>query len=80
MYRKGYGVAQDEKQALELYQKDYPNVEIKSYWPLPPKPPEGTAYLLVYQHDTAPVGWKLEEILRFRQGHGRDYLKLYKVL
>lgn len=66
--------------ALELDQKDYPNVEIKSYWPLPNKIPAGTNYVLIYQHPNPPAGWKVEEVLRFRQGKGSDYLRLYKIL
>lgn len=66
--------------ALELYQKDYPNLEIKAYWPLPPTPPPNTNYLLMYQNQKEPVGWKLQEVLRFRQGRGKDYLRLYKLL
>lgn len=66
--------------SLELYQKDYPKIEIKSYWPLPREAPVGTNYLLMYQSQKDPGGWKLEEILRFRQGNGHDYLRLYKVL
>lgn len=66
--------------SLELYQKDYPNVEIKPYWPLPATSPAGTNYLLVYQHIAPPIGWKTEEIMRFRQGNSQDFLQLYKVL
>lgn len=65
--------------SLELYQKDYPNVEIKSYWPLPTMSPAGTTLLLMYQNQIPPGGWKLEEIVRFRQGLGKDYLRLYRV-
>ncbi len=74
--------------ALELYQKDYPNAEIKPYWPLPAKiPPEAAlasqkfpTYFLIYQRRTTPPDWQLQELMRFRQGLGRDYLRLYKVL
>ncbi len=66
--------------SLELYQKDYPNLEIKSYWPLPSTAPTGTDYLLMYQNQKEPFGWKLQEIFRFRQGQGTSYMRLYKVL
>ena len=66
--------------SLELYQKDYPKMQIKAYWPLPATPPVVTDYLIVYQHPTPPIGWKTEEIMSFRQGKGTDFLKLYKVL
>lgn len=66
--------------SLELYQKDYPKLEIKPYWPLPEKLPANTGYLIVYQRPDYPIGYKLEELLRFRQGTSNDYLRLYKVL
>ncbi|MDO8610431.1 MAG: hypothetical protein Q7R95_07820, partial [bacterium] len=66
--------------SLELYQKEYPNIEIKSYWPLPEKLPVNTDYLIVYQRPDYPKDYKLQELLRFRQGNSNDYLRLYKVL
>ena len=66
--------------SLELYQKEFPNVEIKPYWPLPEKLPPETDYLIVYQRHDYPKDYKLREILRFRQGNSNDYLRLYKVL
>ncbi|MEK7565582.1 MAG: glycosyltransferase family 39 protein [Patescibacteria group bacterium] len=67
--------------ALEIYQqKYYPNLAIKAYWPLPEKPTENADYLLMYQNQKTPGSWKLEELFRFRQGKGTDYLRLYKVL
>lgn len=73
--------------ALELYQKDYPNLEIKSFWPLPQTPPTEMltavknfpVYLLMYQDQTDPKGWKTTEVARFQQGNGPDFLRLYKV-
>lgn len=71
--------------ALELYQKDYPEVEIKPYWPLPnTPPPEATAsanpvFVLMYQNQSKPQGWNMTEVLRFKQGLGTDYLRLYKL-
>lgn len=73
--------------ALEIYQKDYPNVDIKAVWPLSEviSPEFETlvatqpVYLLMYQRQTVPIGWKLTELMRFKQGHGTDYLRLYKV-
>lgn len=66
--------------ALELYKKDYPDLEIKPYWPLPATAPARTNYLLMYQNQKEPLGWKLQEIMRFRQGKGENYLRLYAVL
>lgn len=66
--------------SLELYQKEYPKMEIKPYWPLPEKLPVNTDYLIVYQRPDYPQNYKLEELLRFRQGNSNDYLRLYKVL
>lgn len=74
--------------ALEIYQKDYLNVAIKPFWPLPRLvPPEleeaagdHPTFMVIYQQREAPPEWKLEEVLRFRQGRGDDYLRLYKVL
>lgn len=66
--------------ALEIYKKDYPNVDIKPFWPLPQTPPVGLDYVIIYQHSSAPIQWKLEEVERFRQGKGQDYLRLYRVL
>lgn len=66
--------------ALELYQKDYPDLSIKPFWPLPDKPPAKFDYLLMYQSQKTPLGWNLVELLRFRQGKGSDYLRLYRVL
>ncbi len=67
--------------SLELYQqKYYPNLAIKAYWPLPDKLPPEMDYLIVYQRPDYPLSYKLEELLRFRQGKSNDYLRLYKVL
>ncbi|MCL4390442.1 MAG: glycosyltransferase family 39 protein [Patescibacteria group bacterium] len=66
--------------SLELYQKDYPNVEIKAYWPLPATAPAGLNYVIVYQHPGAPAGWHVELLAKYRQGLGDSYLRLYKVL
>jgi len=66
--------------ALELYQKDYHDMQIKSYWPLPEKTVPGTDYLFMYQRQSEPDGWKLQELMRFKQGNSNDYLRLYKVL
>lgn len=66
--------------SLELYQKDYPKLDIKPYWPLPEKLPVNTDYLIVYQRPDYPQNYKLEELLRFRQGNSNDYLRLYKVI
>jgi hypothetical protein len=72
--------------ALELYQKNYPGVVIKAYWPLPDNLPEelklasktGPVYFLVYQRQTIPK-WTGQEVLSFRQGIGVDRLRLYEV-
>jgi hypothetical protein len=66
--------------ALELYQKEYPKLEIKPYWPLPEKLPVNTDYLIIYQRPDYPKDYKLEELLRFRQGYSNNYLRLYKVI
>ncbi len=74
--------------SLELYQKDYPNLEIKAYWPVKDKePPEIAAaaklyptYFLIYQRPDVPPEWKVQLISSFRQGTGQDFLRLYKVL
>ncbi len=66
--------------SLELYQNEYPNMQIKSYWPLPEKLPANTDYLIIYQHPDYPKNYKLEELLRFKQGNSNDYLRLYRVL
>lgn len=73
--------------ALEIYQKDYPNLEIKSFWPLPSTPPaevllavkSAPVYLLMYQDQLEPKGWKTTEVVRFQQGSGPDFLRLYRV-
>jgi 4-amino-4-deoxy-L-arabinose transferase-like glycosyltransferase len=66
--------------ALDIYQEKYPQLEIRSYWPLPEKLPADTDYLIVYQRPDYPAGYKLEELFRFRQGYSNDYLRLYKVI
>ncbi|MBI4099502.1 glycosyltransferase family 39 protein [Candidatus Microgenomates bacterium] len=66
--------------ALEIYKKDYPNVDIKPYWPLPEKIPAGLDYFIVYQRSAPPAGWPLELISKYRQGKGESSLQLYKVL
>ncbi len=73
--------------ALELYQSDYPNTQIKPYWPLPNTPPEDILksskdtqiFVLMYQNQNKPANWNMTEVLRFRQGNGNDYLRLYKL-
>jgi len=73
--------------ALDIYHSQYPNLEIKSYWPAPDKLPteilsaakDHPTYYISYQHDRIPVG-SLELVAQYRQGHGPDSLKLYKVI
>lgn len=73
--------------ALDIYHEEYPNLEIKSYWPPPGKIPEEImnaarnhpTYYISYQHDKLPEG-SIELVAQYRQGHGTDFLKLYKVL
>ena len=69
--------------SLDLYQKDYPNVEIKSYWPLPKQSEivfKNPTYLLIYQHEKAPEDWKVKLINSYQQGTSPEFLKLYQVL
>lgn len=74
--------------SLELYQKDYPDVIVKSYWPLSDKvPPEllQTAkayptYFIIYQRQTVPDGWNLRLIASYQQGNGPDYLRIYQII
>ena len=65
--------------ALELYQKDHMDLTIKPFWPLPEKLPSNIDYLIVYQHDKVPQNWPVELIMKFKQGTGNDYMKLYKI-
>lgn len=72
--------------ALDIYHDQYPNLDIKSYWPPPDKLPneivaaaaDHPTYYISYQHDRLPTG-RLELVAAYVQGHGPDYLKLYKV-
>lgn len=74
--------------ALQLYVKDYPNVEIKDYWPLPDKVPQALldaasghpTYFVIYQRQDVPQNWKMVEIASYRQGRGTDQLRLYQIL
>src|SRR3989344_1468617 len=74
--------------ALQLYQKDYPNVEIKDYWPLGETVPaallEASAnhptYFIIYQRPDVPTNWKLRLVASFQQGRSNDYLRLYQIL
>ncbi|MCL4397657.1 glycosyltransferase family 39 protein [Patescibacteria group bacterium] len=65
--------------ALELYQKDHPNLTIKPYWPAPEILPAGLDYFIVYQRPAAPAGWKVRLIAQYFDGYGKDSLKLYKI-
>jgi len=73
--------------SLEIYQKDYPNLEIKSYWPLSETIPleirnsakVRPTYFIIYQRPDLPYDWKMDLVMKFQQGHGPDYLKFYKV-
>ncbi len=74
--------------SLQLYQKDYPNVDIKDFWPMPEKVPEvileaakdHPTYFIVYQRARPPLGWKVTLVSHYQQGKSQDYLQLYKVL
>lgn len=66
--------------ALELYQKDHMDLTIKPFWPLPDKMPLYIDYLIVYQRDKIPQNWPVELIMKFKQGTGNDYMKLYKII
>lgn len=74
--------------SLELYQKDYPRVEIKDYWPLPDRVPtelsrsakDHPTYFIIYQRQSFPLGWKLEPVKSYQQGKSKDSLRLYRVL
>ncbi len=74
--------------SLQLYQKDYPNVRIKDYWPLPEKVPAEIAlaaksqptFFVVYQRPQPPISWKVKLLAKYQQGNSGDYLQLYQVL
>lgn len=74
--------------SLQLYQKDYPNVEIKDYWPLSetiyPEIENAAksqpTYLLIYQREKPPSNWNVKEELAFKQGLSADYLRLYLIV
>lgn len=74
--------------ALELYQKDYPNVNIIPYWPLPGEIPKDISmaskimptYFIIYQREDYPKEWQMKELSRYFQGNSKESLKLYKVL
>ena len=65
--------------ALELYQKDHPDLVIKPYWPMPEILLPELDYFVVYQHPSAPPTWKVSLVAQFQEGSGKDYLKLYKI-
>lgn len=74
--------------ALELYQKEYPNVKITAFWPPPSEIPKelkenalkNPTYYIIYQRDKAPLNWKVRLVSQYKQGKSNDYLKLYQVL
>lgn len=74
--------------ALQIYQREFPNVKIIDYWPLSDKVPkeitEATktqnTYFIIYQQQDIPEGWKLDLIASYQQGNGSDRLRLYRVL
>lgn len=69
--------------SLDLYQKEYPTVIVKSFWPLPKMADinlEDKTYLVVYQHNSAPEGWSVTQISEYRQGKSDSFLKLYEVI
>lgn len=74
--------------ALQLYQKDYPSVEIKDYWPLADKVPAELlrsaknypTFFIIYQRQSVPLGWKLELVKSYQQGKSKDSLRLYQIL
>lgn len=73
--------------ALNIYQKDYPNLQIIPVWPFPNEPrpqdlklsKQMPLYVLLYQRQDVPPGWKLEKVFDFIQGLGTDHLRLYRV-
>lgn len=74
--------------ALQIYQNEYPGVEVKDYWPLPETPPKSLleaarshpTYLVMYQEQSEPPLWHLELVAKYRQGTGNDFLRLFRVL
>lgn len=73
--------------ALYLYEKEYPNIEIKAYWPEPDKIPgdmlqaalDHATYYIVYQR-VAPKDFPMLLVDKWREGYGRDYFQLYRVV
>lgn len=75
--------------SLDLYQRDYPNVRIKSVWPLPESVPLdikanlaiGTpVYVLIYQRNSLPLDWNLKLVYSYQQGTSNDSLRVYQLL
>ncbi len=72
--------------SLEIYHKDYPNVEIIPYWPLPGEPDNNIrqlgsqypVYVIMYQEKKEPTEWKPKLVAKYQQGVSLDYLRLYK--
>ncbi len=72
--------------ALQIYQKEYPNVEVKDYWPLPAILPieltiaakSHPTYFIVYQQQQDPP-WPAHLVAKYQQGKGNDYLRLYRI-
>lgn len=75
--------------ALDLYQSEYPNVHIKSLWPLPETVPAEfekdlknniPVYVLIYQRNALPENWNLKLKYAYRQGTSSDSLRVYQLL
>ncbi len=75
--------------ALDLYQSEYPNVHIKSLWPLPGSVPNEfekdlknniPVYVLIYQRNALPENWNLRLVYSYKQGTSSDSLRVYQLL
>ncbi len=72
--------------ALTIYLQDYPNVEIKGYWPISSGVPEiieisktKTTYILFKDTQEPQPEWPLTLVVQYRKGRGNVFSKLYRV-
>lgn len=74
--------------ATEIYLDMNKNIEKRGVWPIPPEIPEDLVekaktkrvFFVFNDTSTAPPGWPVKLVARYKKGIGDSYLSLYEVL